>query len=49
MAIQGAMIVRNGVSKTHQLHWFHVFVLSVMYGFEGDLLGFIWLGKPSVL
>lgn len=49
MAIQGAMIVRNGVNKTKQLHWFHAFVLSMMYGFAGGLLGFIWLGKPSSL
>jgi TRIC channel len=49
MAIQGCMIVRNGVNKTNQLHWFHAFVLSMLYGFAGGLLGFIWLGKPSSL
>lgn len=47
MALQGAMIVRMGPNKTNRLHWFHAFVLSVMFAFAGGLMGFVWLGKPS--
>jgi hypothetical protein len=39
MAIQGAMMVRQGQKKTNnkngKLHWFHAFVLSVLAGFAG--------------
>lgn len=47
MAVQGAMIVRNGPNATKRLHWFHAFSLSVLFGFAGGLMGFVWMGKPS--
>lgn len=47
MAVQGAMIVRNGPNSTNRLHWFHAFALSVLFAFAGGLLGFMWMGKPS--
>jgi hypothetical protein len=50
MAIQGCMIVRNTLNKDgRSLQWFHALVLSILYGFAGGLLGFVWLGKPSSL
>jgi hypothetical protein len=50
MAIQGCMIVRNTLNKDGKtLQWFHALVLSILYGFAGGLLGFVWLGKPSSL
>jgi hypothetical protein len=50
MAIQGSMIVRNTLNKDGKtLQWFHALVLSILYGFAGGLLGFVWLGKPSSL
>lgn len=47
MALQGAVAVRNGPNKNRDLHWFHAFVISVIAGFAGGWLGFIWMGKPS--
>jgi len=47
MALQGSMTVRNGANKQGNLQWFHAFVLSVMAGFAGGWLGFLWMGKPS--
>lgn len=47
MAIQGSLAVRNGINKEKKIPWFHAFVLSVIAGYGGGLLGFIWMGKPS--
>lgn len=49
MAIQGAVMVRNGVNRERKLHWFHAFALSVMAGFAGGWLGFFLMGKPSAM
>lgn len=47
MAIQGAVMIRRGPNKARNLHWFHAFVYSVLAGFAGGWLGFMWMGKPS--
>lgn len=47
MAIQGCMVVRDGMNKDKHMKWFHSFVISVIAGYGGGLLGFIWMGKPS--
>lgn len=47
MAVQGAMMVRLGPNKDRSLNWFHAFSLSVIGGFGGGWLGFIWMGRPS--
>jgi hypothetical protein len=47
MAVQGAMAVRHGLNKNGQLQWFHAFVYSVLAGFAGGWLGFLWMGRPS--
>lgn len=47
MAFQGAVMVRNGANKNRNLHWFHAFMLSVVTGYAGGILNFIWLAKPS--
>lgn len=49
MAVQGAMVVRKGVNKDKTLSWFHAFCLSVVVGFAGGILGFVWMGKPSAM
>jgi hypothetical protein len=49
MAVQGAMAVRKGPNKDKTMSWFHAFVLSVVIGFAGGLLGFVWMGKPSAM
>lgn len=49
MAVQGAMAVRKGPNKNKAMNWFHAFVLSVLIGFAGGLLGFVWMGKPSAM
>jgi hypothetical protein len=45
MAITGAVMVRMGPNKKRNLHWFHAFILSMMAGFSGGWLGFLWMGK----
>lgn len=47
MAIQGSVAIRSGPNKNKHMTWFHSFVLSVIAGYGGGLLGFIWMGKPS--
>jgi TRIC channel len=47
MAIQGSVAVRDGPNKDSHMQWFHSFVYSVIFGYGGGLLGFIWMGKPS--
>jgi hypothetical protein len=47
MAIQGAMIIRQGANKSRNLYWFHAFALTVIAGFGGGWLGFFLIGKPS--
>lgn len=47
MALQGAMLVRNGKNKNGSMDWFHAFVMGVMTSFAGGLLGPIWMGKPT--
>lgn len=47
IAIQGAMMVRNGPNRDGTLHWFHAFSLSVLGGFGGGIIGFMWMGLPS--
>jgi uncharacterized membrane protein YoaK (UPF0700 family) len=45
MAIQGAVLVRMGPNKNRDLNWFHAFILSMLAGFSGGWLGFMWMGK----
>lgn len=47
MAVQGAMFVRTGPNKDRHMQWFHALTLSVLVGFAGGWLGFVWMGKPS--
>lgn len=47
MAIQGAVMIRKGPNRDNTLHWFHAFVYSVLAGFAGGWLGFVFMGKPS--
>lgn len=49
MAVQGAMSVRNGPNKEKKMQWFHAFTLSVLIGYAGGLMGFVWMGKPSAM
>jgi hypothetical protein len=46
MAVQGSMTIRQQ-QQQQQRHWFHAFTMSVMAGFGGGWLGFLWMGKPS--
>jgi hypothetical protein len=49
MAVQGAMAVRKGPNSEKKLNWFHAFTLSVLIGYAGGLMGFVWMGKPSAM
>ena len=45
MAVQGAVAIRHGPNKEGKLNWFHAFCLSMLAGFAGGWLGFIWMGE----
>jgi len=47
MAVQGSMAVRQGPNSDLRMHWFHALTLSVIVGFGGGWLGFVWMGLPS--
>ena len=47
MAVQGSMNVAKGPNKDKHMQWFHALTLSVLAGFAGGWLGFVWMGKPS--
>lgn len=47
MAIQGAMIVRNGPNKDGKMKGFHAFLQGLVMAFAGGLLAPIWMGRPT--
>lgn len=47
MALQGAMIVRNGLNDKGQLNWFHAFVKGVVISYAGALFTPLWMGRPT--
>ena len=49
MAIQGSVAIRDGLNKDRHMQWFHSFVFSVIAGYGGGLLGFIWMGRPTAM
>lgn len=47
IAVQGAMTVRKVFNSQSQLHFWHAFCLSMVMGFGGGWMGFVWMGRPS--
>jgi hypothetical protein len=47
MAIQGAMIVRNGPNKDGKMKPFHAFLHGVVLAYAGGLLTPLWMGRPT--
>eukprot|EP00553_Chaetoceros_curvisetus_P007246 CAMPEP_0204616774 /NCGR_PEP_ID=MMETSP0717-20131115/3942_1 /ASSEMBLY_ACC=CAM_ASM_000666 /TAXON_ID=230516 /ORGANISM="Chaetoceros curvisetus" /LENGTH=288 /DNA_ID=CAMNT_0051630121 /DNA_START=32 /DNA_END=898 /DNA_ORIENTATION=- len=49
MAIQGAMIIRNGPNKDQKMKWFHAFAQGLVTAYAGGLLAPLWMGRPSAI
>lgn len=47
MAIQGAMIIRNGPNKDGKMNPFHAFIHGVVIAYAGGLLTPLWMGRPT--
>ncbi len=47
MALQGAMIIRNGINKDGKLEWFHAFAKGIIISYGGALFTPLWMGRPT--
>jgi len=47
MALQGAMIIRNGINKDGKLDWFHAFAKGIIIAYGGALFTPLWMGRPT--
>lgn len=47
MAMQGAMIVRNGPNKNGEMYWFYAFAQGVVCSYAGALFAPLWMGRPT--
>jgi hypothetical protein len=47
MALQGAMIIRNGPNKGGNMAWFHAFCKSVVTSYAGALAAPLLMGRPT--
>merc|ERR1740124_140086 len=47
MAMQGAMVVRNGPNKKGEMSWFHAFAQGVLCSYAGSLFAPFWMGRPT--